>query len=69
MTPTERARRSDVLYDDDGMTRRTLCDRVAALESLCGDLADVIACGAEPGDWSRLRSELRLLRIGGTRWT
>lgn len=69
MTPTERARRSDVLYDDDGMTRRTLCDRMAALESLCCDLADVIACGAEPGAWSRLRSELRLLRIGDTRWT
>ena len=69
MTATERARRSDALYDDDGMTRRTLCDRVAALESLCGYLADVIACGAEQGAWSRLRSELRLLRIGGTRWT
>lgn len=69
MTATERARRSDVLYDDDGMTRRTLCDRVAALESLCGDLADVVATGARPGVWARLRSELRLLRIGGTRWT
>ena len=65
MTVTERARRADALYHDEGMTRRALCERVAALESLCGDLADVIACGAEPGAWSRLRSELRLMGIGG----
>lgn len=65
MTATERARRADALYHDEGMHRRALCERVAALESLCGDLADVVATGARPGVWARLRSELRLMGIGG----
>jgi hypothetical protein len=35
MTPTEVARRSDALYEDNsgGMTRRTLCDMVAQREA------------------------------------
>lgn len=64
MTPTERARRSQALYVDGGMHRKALCDRVAALESLCAELAAVVEGGAAPGAWARLRSELRLMGIG-----
>lgn len=41
MTPTEKARRAEALYyDNNNITRRTLCQRIANLES---DLEDAKA--------------------------
>lgn len=41
MTPTEKARRAEALYyDNNNITRRTLCQRIANLES---DLEDTKA--------------------------
>lgn len=64
MDATERSRRASALYyDNDGMTRRVLCERVVLLEDVVSRTMRLLHGDADPVAVRMVESDVRLLGL------